>query len=285
MKILILGGTGLIGRALERHLSADHQVECVGRSAFVSQDTLNKLAQDRDLIIKLSGANIVKRWNVDYKQEIWDSRVTTSRQLKTALDLLTSKPRIFCASAIGFYPESSCSQPYNEDYQHSGTGFLSDLVVAWEQQSKTLSENVLIFRFGVVLSVKGGALSQMLLPFKLGFGGPVAGGKQCFSWIHVDDLLKAFSYAIEHLDMQGVFNLTSPNPVTQAKFGQTLANLLHRPFLMPLFKWQIKLLFGEGSQVLTQGASVVPKKLLQLGFKFDYAEARLALKDVINNKK
>jgi uncharacterized protein (TIGR01777 family) len=136
-----------------------------------------------------------------------------------------------------------------------------------------------------VLSVKGGALSQMLLPFKLGFGGPVASGKQCFSWIHVDDLLKAFSYAIEHPNLQGVFNLTSPNPVTQGQFGKTLANLLHRPFLLPLFKWQIKLLFGEGSQVLTQGVSVIPTKLLQLGFKFDYAEVTSALKDVINNKK
>ena len=285
MKILILGGTGLIGGALERHLSTDHEVECVGRSAFVSQDVLNKLVQDRDLIIKLSGANIVKRWNSAYKQEIWDSRIVTGKQLKTSLDLLKSKPRIICASAVGFYPESSCDKPFDESYKHPGTGFLSDLVVAWEKHSKNLSKDVLIFRFGVVLSVKGGALSQMLLPFKLGFGGPVAGGKQCFSWIHVDDLLKAFSYAIEHPDLQGVFNLTSPNPVTQGQFGKTLASLLHRPFLLPLFKWQIKLLFGEGSQVLTQGVSVIPTKLLQLGFKFDYAEVRSALKDVINNKK
>ncbi|HIC40495.1 MAG TPA: TIGR01777 family protein [Piscirickettsiaceae bacterium] len=285
MKILILGGTGLIGGALERHLSTDHEVECVGRSAFVSQDVLNKLVQDRDLIIKLSGANIVKRWNSAYKQEIWDSRIVTGKQLKTSLDLLKSKPRIICASAVGFYPESSCDKPFDESYKHPGTGFLSDLVVAWEKHSKNLSKDVLIFRFGVVLSVKGGALSQMLLPFKLGFGGPVAGGKQCFSWVHVDDLLKAFSYAIEHPDLQGVFNLTSPNPVTQGQFGKTLASLLHRPFLLPLFKWQIKLLFGEGSQVLTQGVSVIPTKLLQLGFKFDYAEVRSALKDVINNKK
>jgi|JYMV01.1.fsa_nt_gi uncharacterized protein (TIGR01777 family) len=285
MKILILGGTGLIGGALERHLSTNHEVECVGRSAFVSQDVLNKLVQDRDLIIKLSGANIVKRWNSAYKQEIWDSRIVTGKQLKTSLDLLKSKPRIICASAVGFYPESSCDKPFDESYKHPGTGFLSDLVVAWEKHSKNLSKDVLIFRFGVVLSVKGGALIQMLLPFKLGFGGPVAGGKQCFSWIHVDDLLKAFSYAIEHPDLQGVFNLTSPNPVTQGQFGKTLASLLHRPFLLPLFKWQIKLLFGEGSQVLTQGVSVIPTKLLQLGFKFDYAEVRSALKDVINNKK
>ena len=285
MKILILGGTGLIGGALERHLSTDHEVECVGRSAFVSQDVLNKLVQDRDLIIKLSGANIVKRWNSAYKQEIWDSRIVTGKQLKTSLDLLKSKPRIICASAVGFYPESSCDKPFDESYKHPGTGFLSDLVVAWEKHSKNLSKDVLIFRFGVVLSVKGGALSQMLLPFKLGFGGPVAGGKQCFSWVHVDDLLKAFSYAIEHPDLQGVFNLTSPNPVTQGQFGKTLASLLHRPFLLPLFKWQIKLLFGEGSQVLTQGVSVIPTKLLQLGFKFDYAEVTSALKDVINNKK
>jgi uncharacterized protein (TIGR01777 family) len=285
MKILILGGTGLIGGALERHLSTDHEVECVGQSAFVSQNILNKLVQDRDLIIKLSGANIVKRWNSAYKQEIWDSRIVTGKQLKTSLDLLKSKPRIICASAVGFYPESSCDKPFDESYKHPGTGFLSDLVVAWEKHSKNLSKDVLIFRFGVVLSVKGGALSQMLLPFKLGFGGPVASGKQCFSWIHVDDLLKAFSYAIEHPNLQGVFNLTSPNPVTQGQFGKTLANLLHRPFLLPLFKWQIKLLFGEGSQVLTQGVSVIPTKLLQLGFKFDYAEVTSALKDVIGNKK
>lgn len=285
MKILILGGTGLIGSALNRHLTIEHEVECVGRSAFVSQDTLNKLVQEKDLIIKLSGANIVKRWNAAYKQEIWDSRIETSKQLKTALDLLTNKPRIFCASAVGFYPESLCEKPFNEDCKRPGTGFLSDLVVAWEKSSESLAKEVVIFRFGVVLSVQGGALSQMLLPFRLGFGGPVAGGGQCFSWIHVGDLVKAFSYAIEHPEIQGVFNLTSPNPVTQAQFGKTLASLLHRPFLLPLFKWQIKLLFGEGSKVLTQSVSVVPKKLLKLGFEFDYAESRLALKDIISNKK
>ena len=161
MKILILGGTGLIGGALERHLSADHEVECVGRSAFASQDVLNKLVQDKDLIIKLSGANIVKRWNAAYKQEIWDSRIETSKQLKIALDFLTNKPRIFCASAVGFYPESLCEQPFNEDCKYPGTGFLSDLVVAWEKSSESLAKEVLIFRFGVVLSVKDGDVQAL----------------------------------------------------------------------------------------------------------------------------
>ena len=167
---------------------------------------------------------------------------------------------------LAYYPQSDCQHPYDEyaDPTPNGQHFLSDLSIAWEAASQTLvtnPEDLIIFRFGVVLSTKGGALAKMLPAFKFGLGGPVAGGQQCFSWIHIEDLARGFLFAIDTPEMHGVYNLTSPQPLTQEAFGKTLANTLHRPFLIPLPAWQLKLMFGKGAQVLTHSSAVLPTKL------------------------
>jgi uncharacterized protein (TIGR01777 family) len=140
-----------------------------------------------------------------------------------------------------------------------------------------LSDDVLIFRFGVVLDPKQGALAKMLPAFKLGLGGPVAGGKQCFSWVCIDDLVRAFEHALNQPDLTGVVNLTAPTPVTQRQFGQTLARVLKRPFGLPLPAWQLKLMFGRGAQVLMMSHAVLPTRLQASGFVFDYPTPEAAL--------
>ena len=284
MKIVILGGTGLIGGALKENFNLNHEVECKGREAFISFETLLTAVQNSDLVIQLSGANISKRWSSSYKKEIWSSRVDATNLLASVINSLPDKPKIICASAVGFYPESDCEHPLNETDNIPGSDFLADLSVAWEAAAKSISRDAIIFRFGVVLSRKGGALKQMYLPYLLGFGGPIKGGNHCFSWVHMKDLIKAFEFILKRPDASGIYNLTSPQPIQQKYFGKVLANALKRPFIVPLFEWQLKLLFGKGSKVITQSLSVVPKFLLDEGFVFDFPDIESALLDLTKNK-
>ena len=284
MKIVILGGTGLIGKALKEDFKLNHEVECKGREAFISFETLLTAVQNSDLVIQLSGANISKRWSTSYKKEIWSSRVDATNLLASVINSLPDKPKIICASAVGFYPESDCEHPLNETDNIPGSDFLADLSVAWEAAAKSISRDAIIFRFGVVLSRKGGALKQMYLPYLLGFGGPIKGGSHCFSWVHMKDLIKAFRFILNNQDASGIYNLTSPQPIQQKYFGKVLAKALKRPFLVPLFEWQLKLLFGKGSKVITQSVSVIPKFLLDEGFVFEFPDIESALLDLIQNK-
>ncbi len=240
--------------------------------------------RDCDLVIQLSGANISKRWSSSYKKEIWSSRVDATNLLASVMQSLPNKPKIICASAVGFYPESDCEHPLNETDNISGSDFLAELSVAWEAAAKSISSDAIIFRFGVVLSRKGGALKQMYLPYLLGFGGPIKGGNHCFSWVHMKDLIKAFEFILKRPDASGIYNLTSPQPIQQKYFGKVLAKALKRPFLVPLFEWQLKLLFGKGSKVITQSVSVIPKFLLDEGFVFEFPDIESALLDLIQNK-
>jgi len=284
MNICILGGTGLVGQALKQQLSKQHKVKTYGRSAFDSEDTLLQSIRGAQLIIFLSGANIGQRWNKTYKQELWDSRVKTAKMLSTAIKKLETPPqRVFSASAIGFYPENHCDQPLDENDTQPGTGFLADLSLAWEDAAKTFcpSDKLVITRFGVVLDKSQGALAKMLPAFKLGLGGPVAGGNQCFSWVHIDDLVNAFEFLIANRKLQGVFNITSPNPLTQHNFAKALANTLNRPCFLPLPLWQLKLMFGEGAQVLTHSSAVVPTRLQEHGFQFLHPNATEALQNLL----
>ncbi len=285
MQIVILGGTGLIGEALKENFILNHEVECFGREAFISFETLLDAVKNCSLVIQLSGANISKRWSSSYKKEIWSSRVDATNLLASVIHSLPNKPKIICASAVGFYPESDCKHPLNETDNSPGSDFLAKLSVAWEAAAKSISRDTIIFRFGVVLSKKGGALKQMYLPYLFGFGGPIKGGNHCFSWVHMKDLIKAFEFVLNHSESIGIYNLTSPQPIQQKYFGQVLAKTLKRPFFVPLFEWQLKLLFGEGAKVLTQSVSVTPKFLLDEGFVFDFPDIESALLDLIQKEK
>jgi len=279
MNIVILGGTGLIGNSLLEGLKNSHDVKCFNRAVFDSIEILLKSINNSDLVIQLSGSTIAKRWTKKHLQEVWSSRVDTTNMLANAINQMTNKPKVICASGVSFYPESDYSQPYSEDGQE-GKGYLTELSLAWEKAARSVSEEVIILRFGVVLSRSGGAFIKLYWPYFFGFGGPIAGGKQSFSWIHIKDLVKAVTFIVDSSESKGIYNITSPNPIPQKVFGKTLASALKRPFLLPLWQWQLKLLFGSGSQILTESIAVVPKRLLKEGFVFDYPDISSAINDL-----
>ncbi len=286
MRVLILGGTGFIGSHLKTHLMAQgHHVVAFGRSVFDDTVELQNAVNGQDIVINLTGENIGKRWSESYKQKLIASRVETSKKLKEAIDLCNQKPkRILVASAIGIYPENSCQNPIDETVTLYGNNFLAELGKAWENQNNQLSPKPTVMRFGVVLGTNGGALAKMLPPFKLGLGGPVAGGRQCFSWIHIKDLVRAIEFLMTHEELQGVFNLTAPVPLSNDEFGRALAKTLHRPYLIPLPLWQLKLMFGEGAQVLTHSSAILPKRLTESGFEFEFSQVKKALSDLLSPK-
>ena len=187
---------------------------------------------------------------------------------------------MICSSGISFYAESDCNDPKTED-DIQGEGYLTDLNIAVESAAKTISDDVTVLRFGVVLSRKGGALAKLYWPYYFGVGGPIMSGNQCFSWIHIDDLVKAFHFLINDPQSKGIYNITSPEPVPQKVFGRALAKSLKRPFFIPVWEWQLKILLGKGSQVLTLSASVIPMRLIQAGFVFDYPDIDTAMRDLI----
>ena len=283
MNIVILGGTGLVGGALNARLSQNHSVKTAGRSAFNSLNTLTKLIESADVIIQLSGANIGKRWSKAYKQELFDSRIKTTELLAQAIQQLDKKPRVFCASAVGIYPQSNdCSSPVDESCTSMGNDFLAQLGQAWETASLKIEPKPVIFRFGVVLSPSGGALKEMLPAFKFGMGGPIGSGQQCFSWVHINDLVDAFEWALENENAEGIYNLTSPNPLKQKDFAKALGKALNRPAFMPLPEFMLKLMFGEGAEVLTSSLAVKPTRLMDAGFKFQHPMIETALNDLMN---
>lgn len=283
LKITVLGGTGFIGRHLVKYLQQqNHEVSAYGRSVFVSQTNLIKAVDGADVLINLTGENIGKRWNQAYKKALVDSRLETAKQLQQALNECKDRPtRILAASAIGIYPQNRCDNLVDERCALAEDGFLGELGQAWEQATLSLEPSPTIMRFGVVLGTDGGALQKMLPAFKLGLGGPVASGEQCFSWIHIDDLVRAIGFLINHNEPKPVYNFTAPHPLTNKEFGQALSNVLHRPFWLPLPLWQLKLMFGEGAQVLTHSSAVVPTYLLEEGFQFRFETANSALEDLL----
>ena len=281
MKIVILGGTGLIGNALQKSFSSDYQVDCFNRDAFQSVEHLVSIIKGSDLVIQLSGSTISKRWSQKIINEMWQSRVDTNKMLSEAFKLMSSKPRVICASGISFYSESSCDEPKTEK-DTQGDGYLTSLNIAIEDAARSISDEVIILRFGVVLSREGGALQKLFWPYYFGVGGPILSGNQCFSWIHIKDLVRSIHFLIGSPESKGVYNVTSPEPVPQKIFGKALAKALRRPFLIPVWEWQLKILLGKGSQVLTLSASVIPKKLLDEGFVFDFPSVDSAMKELID---
>lgn len=286
--VVILGGTGFIGSHLSPFLQAEgYEVQAYGREAFSSLANLCSLIEGSDVLIMLAGANIGERWTKAHKQAIWDSRLKTNTLLKQALQTVEIAPkRILAASAIGIYPQTDCATPWDESCERVDDSYLGKLGSAWEAASQALADqrqlDLTLLRFGVVLG-NGGALSKMLPAFKWGLGGPVAGGQQCMSWIHIQDLCRAIAFVLQAPNPSAIYNLCSPLPVNNATFGKALASALRRPFWLPLPAWQLKWMFGEGAQVLTHSSAVLPSRLIQQDFSFDFADINHALEDLLSS--
>lgn len=303
MKVLITGASGLIGSALCKALVADgHVVMALSRNVKVTQQAFKRRFGDKlvssvewvsdlleigdlndvDAVVNLAGEPIVgKRWSRQQKNLIENSRWLITKQLSDLINKSNSPPEVFISgSAIGYYGRQN-AQPQSEFCEHPYPEFSHHLCKRWEEiatQAQSEKTRVCLIRTGIVLSDKGGALSNMLLPFKLGLGGKIASGKQGMSWIHIEDMIQGIQFLLSHPTCQGVFNFTAPNPVDNEAFSKALASRLSRPCLFPMPEFALRILMGEVADLLVYGQFVIPSNLLEAGFEFQYPELTRALK-------
>jgi uncharacterized protein (TIGR01777 family) len=220
-----------------------------------------------DAVINLSGAGVGdRRWTKKYKNTILQSRLDSTRTLVNAINAATNKPSIFVnASAIGFYGDRG-GEKVNEN-SPIGSGFLADVVQQWEAEATSAQTRVAMLRTGLVLTPKGGAFAKLLPLFKLGLGGVIAGGKQYWSFISITDEIRAIDFVLNN-DVSGPVNLTAPHPVTNREVTTALAKALHRPALLPVPGFALRIVLGEFSSDITGGAAVIPAKLQNAGFQW-----------------
>ncbi|MCX7066455.1 MAG: TIGR01777 family oxidoreductase [Methylococcales bacterium] len=297
MKILITGGTGLIGRRLCKALLAKgHELTVLSRkpetvavkcgAAVQAIATLDEWHTDTvfDAVINLAGEPIVDaRWTAERKHRLWQSRVSLTEALIQALANATHKPSVLLSgSATGFYGDGG--DTILEESRLPATDFGGQLCSAWESVAQTADAfgvRVCLLRTGLVLDSSGGLLGRMLLPFKLGLAARLGDGKQWMSWIHVDDYVAIVLLLLENQQAMGAYNMTAPEPVTNSEFTQTLAQALHRPALFVAPAFLLKLLLGEMSVLLLGGQRALPTKLQTLGYDFSYTNLEAALKSLL----
>lgn len=283
MQIAVSGATGFIGTHLRRVLAAHgHATVPLGRTDFAT--TAASLAQKLrgcDAIVNLAGAPIAARWTAAYKKILSASRIATTRMLVEALAHLDPAPQVLIsASGTGIYRSHGNHTEEDTDYADD---FLGRLAQDWEGEAlKAESSGVrtVVFRFGVVLGRNGGALQRILPLFRFGLGGRLGSGRQPFSWVHIADLTAAIIRAVVDPGMRGIYNLTAPQPTTNAALTRTLASVLRRPAWLPVPAFALKLLFGEAASVLLGGQRVLPKRLLDSGFQFSFPDLQQALADL-----
>ncbi len=289
MKIAISGSTGFIGKQLSDFFSrSGNELIVISRSDFAAgSNQLAKVINSADVIINLAGAPVLQRWTKSNKQQILSSRVETTQLLVDAVrkNLPEHGPRIFInSSAIGIYRNNGI---HDEQSTALGNDFLATVCKAWEGATDPLREmdlRLCISRFGIVLGTKGGSLQKMLPLFKAGIGGKIGSGKQPFAFIHVEDLCRAIDHLIMNDTCSGIYNMVSPDLVTNDEFTVALAESLHRPALFSVPEFALKIIYGEAAEVLIKGAFVKPVHLLQEGFVFQFPDITSALTDLVQKR-
>lgn len=294
MKILITGGTGFIGSALCRHLVTNqHNVSVLSRKpdqvAKICGPSVQAIGDIRQLnpkdgwqaVINLAGAPIfASRWSPERKQLIRDSRIKLTEELVKFMAGMDNKPDVFISgSAIGYYGDQG-DQELTEQAAF-GSDFSAQLCHDWEQaavEAENLGIRVCLMRTGLAIGQGGGLLQRMLIPFKLGLGGRIGNGRQWMSWIHRDDWIAIADTLLVTSTLQGPYNATSPHPLTNAEFTQTLATCLNRPALLPAPAGVLKTLLGEMSELVLGSQRVLPERLLVQGFTFQYPELASAIR-------
>ncbi|HUK46207.1 MAG TPA: TIGR01777 family oxidoreductase [Terriglobales bacterium] len=304
-RILISGASGLIGSALVSALEGrgNKVMRLVRRlpekAHEIQWDPLREIPPETvsgfDVVVHLSGESVAGRWTAAKKQQIRDSRIVNTQNLTRTLTRAENPPQTFlCASAVGYY--GNRGEEILIEQGPAGAGFLPEVCREWEAATAPASSariRVVNLRFGIVLSPRGGALKQMLLPFRLGLGGRIGNGRQWWSWIHIDDVVGAILHILDSEKLvgrptsspvdplSGPVNLVSPNPVTNAEFTRELSSALKRPALLPIPAFAAKLAFGEfANEGLLASARVAPKKLIESGFEFRFPELGSALADL-----
>jgi uncharacterized protein len=303
--VTVTGATGLIGRALTQKLrdagaqvtvlsrdpararaelggSADPRLHALGWQPQREAPPATALA-GRDAVVHLAGENIAQRWTARVRQALTSSRVRSTQNLVAGLAAAEPRPHtLVSVSAVGYYGARG-EEPLDEDARPGGD-FLAQLCVAWEAEARSAEElgvRVVTPRVGVVLDRRGGALAQLLTPFRLGLGGPIAGGRQYISWIHSGDLIALLQGALADERWRGAINATAPEPVTNREFARALGAALGRPARMPIPGAALRLRYGEMAQTVTTGARVLPAQALMLGFDFRHPRLQGALAELL----
>jgi uncharacterized protein (TIGR01777 family) len=300
----VTGATGTIGRALVRELlERGDEVTVLSRDADRARERLGgeveafdwpspqqepppaEALRSRDGVANLLGEPLSQRWSDRVKREIRDSRVLSTRNLVAALRDLPEAERpgvLVSQSAAGRYGARG-DERVDESMDGAGEDdFLGRVTAEWEaaaREAEALGLRVVLTRTGVVLSESGGALEQMLPPFKLGVGGPVASGRQYVPWVHLDDVAGAMAFCLHSADASGPVNVSAPEPVTNRELSKALGRVLRRPAVLPVPGFAVKLLFGEMAQVVTTGARMVPARLQELGYSFRRPDLEDSLRD------
>ena len=301
MRVLITGGTGLIGSAVTDSLLA-HGDEVVGLTRdperarrknpkvrwFAWQATTERPSPEAldqvDAVVNLIGEEINQRLTDDAKRRIRETRATATKNLLQGFEVAKTKPKVFVGqSAIGYYGDRG-DQILDEEAE-PGEGFGAQVPVEWEaaeQHAERLGMRLVILRTGLVLSKDGGLVKQLLLPFKLGVGGPLGSGEQYMSWIHLDDEVGLILWALDNDEVSGVVNATAPNPVTNREFSKAFGRALGRPAIIPAPKLAVAALRGrELADIVMGGARVIPRRAQDLGYRFRYTEIDPALEAAI----
>jgi len=271
MKLAITGASGFIGTHLRRAFP-DH----IAIKRQDSTDVIKRKLQDIDVVVNLAGAPIIKHWSKSYKEELVSSRINTTKRLVEAMKG-TKVKHFISTSAIGIYPDNT---PCDEDCPRLANDFLGNLANMWEKEALGSEKPTTILRLGVILGKEGGALNKMLLPFRLGLGGPIGDGAMIMSWLDIEDLMRIYRFVIQER-ITGTLNAVSPNPVTNLQFTKTLGKVLGRPTILPVPGFALKLIYGEAAQVLIGSKEVYPKVLKRLGFKFKYPDITQSLRHIL----
>lgn len=301
MRIIISGGTGLIGWALAKDLAKEgHEITILSRSPERitalpdgvrlegwdgrTAEGWGPAADGADAIVNLAGESIADgRWSDTRKQRIRDSRVNAGQAVVKAVAEAQDKPQVVIqSSAVGYY--GPCGDEEITEDAPPGDDFLAHVAMEWEQSTASLEEMGVrraILRTGVVLSQDGGALPRLLLPFRFYAGGPLGDGQQYLPWIHIADEVAAIRFLIENDRATGPFNLAAPHPLTNADFSRVLGKVLEKPARMPAPSFAMRLAFGEMSTVLLDGQRAIPRRLMDLGFDFRFPDAEAALRDLL----
>jgi hypothetical protein len=310
MRVIITGGTGLIGKALANSLAHDHHEVIVlsrnknktsGLAAGIRLEVWDgksvagwgTLADGAGAIVNLAGASIAgdgflpSRWTDERRKLIRDSRVNAGKAVVEAIKAAQTKPGVLIqASAVGYY--GTPGDQVITEASPAGNDFLAETCQAWEDstnEAEVLGVRRVIIRTGVVLSSLGGALPRQALPFKLFAGGPLGSGKQQFPWIHIDDAITAIRFLIETPSAHGIYNLSAPQVVNNAQFSAALGKALGRPSYLPTPSFAFQIAFGEVAMLLLEGQRALPKRLQEAGYSFHYPEPEAALRDIFQGGK
>jgi uncharacterized protein len=302
-RVVLTGATGTLGQAVAKALTArGDTVVAVSRDAERGRRALGDSVEvhtwaaptaapppsealaGADGVIHLLGETVAQRWSDEAKRAIRESRELGTRMLVDGLLALDDAQRpgvLVSQSATGYY--GARGDEAIDEQAHSGSDFLAGVVSTWESEALRASDQLRVAttRTGVVLSSSGGALAQMLPFFRLGIGGPVAGGKQYVPWVHLDDVVGALLFCLDNENARGAINLTAPNPVTNAELSKALGRALHRPAVLPVPGFAIRILYGEMAMIVTTGQRAIPARLRELGYEFRFEEVDPALEDVL----